>query len=99
MKGDEHVVRKGTFYPTADGVPYEEQKALGLELPPAEGYRNRIKAIWTGEKRPPRKGEWYLSGSIVEAYRAPNDYLPTMSYHIARLVKVKTITITVIDDS
>lgn len=23
--------------------------------------------------RPPKKGEYYLSGAIVEAYRAPND--------------------------
>lgn len=39
---------------------------------------------WTGEKRPPRRGEFYLSGAIVEAYRAPND-LDT-PYHIAVLV-------------
>lgn len=24
-------------------------------------------------KRAPKKGEWYLSGAIVEAYQAPND--------------------------
>jgi len=24
--------------------------------------------------RPPKKGEYYLSGAIVEAYRAPNDF-------------------------
>lgn len=29
--------------------------------------------VSTGIKRPPRKGEWYLSGAIVSAYRAPND--------------------------
>lgn len=23
--------------------------------------------------REPRKGEWYLSGAVVEAYKAPND--------------------------
>lgn len=27
----------------------------------------------TGEFRAPRKGEFYLSGAIVEAYPAPND--------------------------
>lgn len=27
----------------------------------------------TGEFRPPRQGEHYLSGAIVCAYRAPND--------------------------
>ena len=27
----------------------------------------------TGEWRSPRKGEFYLSGAVIEAYRAPND--------------------------
>ena len=27
----------------------------------------------TGEFRPPKKGEHYLSGAIVEVYDAPND--------------------------
>lgn len=30
--------------------------------------------------RAPKKGEWYLSGAIVEAYQAPNDL--TMEYQI-----------------
>jgi hypothetical protein len=30
-------------------------------------------AVATGEFRPPRQGEWYLSGAIPAAYRAPND--------------------------
>lgn len=29
--------------------------------------------VRTGEHRPPKKGEWFLSGAIVEAYQAPND--------------------------
>jgi len=33
----------------------------------------RLIAIRTGEKRPPRRGEWYLSGAIPQGYRAPND--------------------------
>lgn len=40
--------------------------------------------VYTGEKRPPRAGEFYLSGAIVSAYRAKNDL--TTAYHIARLV-------------
>ena len=44
-------------------------------------------AVYTGEKRPPKKGEWYLSGAIPAAYQAPNDL--TSVYHIARLVKVR----------
>ena len=30
--------------------------------------------------RPPRRGEYYLSGAIVEAWRAPNDL--TTAYHV-----------------
>ena len=32
--------------------------------------------------RPPRKGEYYLSGAIVAAWRAPNGLLA--HYHIVR---------------
>jgi hypothetical protein len=37
---------------------------------------------WTGEHRPPRKGEWYLSGAIIEAYRAERNL--AQSYAIAK---------------
>jgi hypothetical protein len=43
--------------------------ALGSVLIPSK--RDYYEA--TGEFRSPRKGEYYLSGAIVEAYRAPND--------------------------
>lgn len=37
---------------------------------------------WDGmPKRPPKKGEWYLSGAFVEAYQAPNDL--STAFHIA----------------
>lgn len=32
--------------------------------------------------RPPKKGEFYLSGAIIAAYRAPNDL--STSYHVVR---------------
>lgn len=38
--------------------------------------------VKTGEHRPPRTGEFYLSGALPCAYRAPND-LGT-AYHIMR---------------
>ena len=47
-----------------------------------------VVAEYTGEKRPPRGGEWYLSGARIVAYRAPNDL--STPYHIAELVVVKT---------
>jgi len=46
--------------------------------------KNAIKAEYTGEKRTPKKGEWYLSGAQVSAYRAPNDL--SQEFHIAKLV-------------
>lgn len=48
-----------------------------------------IAAQWTGEKRPPKAGEFYLSGSIVEAYYSGGDM--TYPYHIARLVIRQTV--------
>jgi len=42
------------------------------------------RAKLTGEFRPPLKGEWYLSGAIPEAYKAPNDL--STAYHIVVLV-------------
>jgi hypothetical protein len=68
-----------TLYPLVDycrGVAHVEQRNL--------------RARWTGEKRPPRQGEWYLSGSIVEAYRAPGDL--SMVFHIAEIVLTETVT-------
>lgn len=42
--------------------------------------------------RAPKKGEWYLSGAIVAAYRAPNDL--TTEYHIVeKIARAKRITI------
>jgi hypothetical protein len=46
-----------------------------------------IMAMPTGEFREPKKGEWYLSGAIVEAYKARNDL--TTKYWIAKRVKVE----------
>jgi hypothetical protein len=42
----------------------------------------------TGEKRPPKAGEFYLSGAIIEAYRASKDM--TAPYLIARRVAATT---------
>lgn len=39
----------------------------------------------TGEFRPPKKGEWYLSGAIIEAWCASNDL--QWEYWIARIVR------------
>jgi hypothetical protein len=49
-------------------VPFEGIQARGALLGARMFYR---KVAY----RAPLKGEWYLSGAIVQAYRAPNDLL------------------------
>jgi hypothetical protein len=62
----------------------------GQLVPIASEYRFRfrpdLRILATNENRPPRKGEWYISGSIPEGYLAPAtlDY----PYTIGRLVRV-----------
>jgi hypothetical protein len=41
-------------------------------------------AINTGVKRPPKKGEYYLSGATPMAYKAPNDL--SQAYLIAEII-------------
>jgi hypothetical protein len=53
-----------------------------------DNHKNKA-AIWTGEFRPPKEGEWYLSGSIVQAYKTDCDLRE--SYHIAKIVTVKKV--------
>ena len=54
--------------------------------PPITG-RPGYLAKYSGEKRCPWKGEHYLSGAHIMAYKAPND-LDTV-YQIAKIVKVR----------
>lgn len=69
--------------------PFEEMKGLGT----THKYGRDIKAIYNGEKRAPKKGEWYLSGAEIAAYRAPDDF--NTVYHIAKLVRVEQKTVVV----
>lgn len=43
----------------------------------------RIRYVKTGEKRPPRAGELFLSGAVPEVYQADSGL--TESYHIMRV--------------
>ena len=90
---DERLKPNGC-YQVMDAVTPEEQKTFGLKfrhgLPSIGSGVAGIGAQQTGEFRPVRKGEWYLSGSVVEAYRAPNDL--RQPYHIARLVRARVET-------
>lgn len=48
--------------------------AIGFKPVGVEGPPYRQKAVWDGNPaRPPKKGELYLSGAVVVAYRAKND--------------------------
>jgi hypothetical protein len=46
----------------------------------------------TGEFRPPKKGECFISGAIPEGYLANNDL--STAYYIGRLVEVETQEVT-----
>lgn len=62
----------------------EEREALGF-LQPSE----KIMVEVTGEFRAPKAGEWYISGAIIEGYRAGFDFQEGNRYNIARLVVVR----------
>lgn len=83
---------KRTTYPLGDTPTAEEAKGMPFNERYVSDYmpNRNIKAVMIGRIRPPKKGEWYLSGAIPTAYRAPNDL--TTSYHIMKLVRVETIT-------
>lgn len=72
-------------YPVMVEARNSEGKATGLKLRgnifPGEGYPRRY-YIWTGEKRPPKAGEYYLSGAVPTVYRTNNDL--SYPYHIMR---------------
>lgn len=87
------MINRKDYYLLADRHPeaspyYLPANARADDIRPRQ---HELRAQWTGEKRPPKTGEWYLSGAIIEAYRAPND-LET-PFHIARIVRGKTETI------
>jgi hypothetical protein len=76
-------MKKGDLFPIAS--PYS---VLSHRL--AKDHRIQ----YTGEKRCPKEGEWFLSGAIIEGYKAPNDL--NNLFHIGKLVKIKVETITTV---
>lgn len=75
-------MKKGMLFRLADRPTAEECKALGGT------YFLRVET--TGEFRCPKQGEWYVSGAVVEGYRAPANL--GIEFHIARLVGIRTKT-------
>lgn len=55
---------------------------------------DKYKAINTGVFRNPKKGEYYLSGAIPEAFHAPNNL--STAFYIMDIVKIETKTVTTI---
>jgi hypothetical protein len=87
-------------YPLGDQPLPSELKSLGMSAPAIYFWAHQAlhdglnaRAVRTGELRAPKKGEWYLSGAIATAYRAPNDL--SSKFHIARLCCVKRETRTI----
>lgn len=76
-----------SVYRIADRPTVSECVALDVRRPRIPQGTHPIRAISTGEFRCPKKGEWYLSGAVVEAYRASWDL--GSAYHIATLVVVE----------
>lgn len=82
-------INNRTYYNLHDFPTREELRALGFKDDKHHRrYYIKNNIFWvmasrTGKKRPPKKGEWYISGATPEAYRAPNDL--TDSFYIVEL--------------
>lgn len=73
-------VRMGELYPV-----------WRMDMPRGIVNAHSVRARWTGETRQPRLGEYFLSGAIVEAYRAYTNI--STAFAIAELVTVE-VTVT-----
>lgn len=84
-------MRRGRLFELADHISAAELDSLHITNKLQRlRWRGHVRAKSTGEFRAPRRGEWYISGSAPQAWRAFND-LET-AYNIAVLVHVETVT-------
>ena len=74
---------------TKDGTNLYNVELTDLPAQFPRGLKKLIRAINTGIFREPRKGEFYLSGVVPTAYRAPNDL--STAFYIAELVITREI--------
>jgi hypothetical protein len=87
----------GKYYRLAEAPDADDLKRLGLTVADLQGGgdigihgfsearpRQILALPSEGKLRPPKKGEWYLSGAIPQAWRALNDL--TTPYVIVRLL-------------
>lgn len=82
MAEPEKLSRYG-LYPLHDYPGAAALERLGVR----EGWRDKVRARWNGEKRQPTAGEFYLSGSPIGAYRAGATL--SYAYHIAEFVAIE----------
>lgn len=68
------------LFNTGQFPSYDERRRVGWKhglvqerMRISPGLSERLLVRLTGEKRAPRKGEWYLSGAIPAGWFAPND--------------------------
>lgn len=91
---------KVQLFALGESLSYKEREELqlplsaGLVLASLGASPRGIAGMWNGEFRPPKKGERYISGGPPLVWLAPNDL--SDSFHIAKLVKVKTEVTTTI---
>ena len=48
-------------------------QGFGIRIPHSSGEPTKLKVVYTGEKRRPKKGEFFISGAIPTAYQAVAD--------------------------
>jgi len=73
------------LYDLSDWPTMEEAKRYGFDTPHKTKHPSRcLKGRRTGEFRPPKAGEWFLSGAIPAGYRTKNDL--DGAYYILELV-------------
>lgn len=75
------------FYPLGDPFFGDENRRFTMND------QHNLRAIKTGEFRPPMAGEWYLSGAIPSAYKTPGGFEDSC-YHIVKIVEVEVTTTT-----
>ncbi len=83
-----------TYYPLAYTLNDSDIKRINIKgLFRNPGRTIHIRGVRIGQFREPQAGEWYLSGSVPQCWRAPNNL--STKYHIVRLVKTEDITTTI----
>ena len=93
------IATECTLFAVSDDIPNSQKKEIGIKNKynsilgtgeSLDGKEVTVRAIPTGEKRTPKEGEWYLSGSIPQAYIAKKNLSnPFMIVRIKTFVRVK----------